>query len=81
MSDLRSQIIKDACDTIQIFSSELGQKFIPMAKLILPHLLNVAGSGNTVIKKNIVNCLFAVIENTEIPLIFKQFLSILKETK
>eukprot|EP00939_MAST-03C_sp_MAST-3C-sp1_P001449 g1449.t1 len=66
IQDLRSSIVREACKTIQIFSKCLEDTFRPLAKTVLPILMEVLGCGNKVISSYVNDCCTTLIENTHV---------------
>lgn len=67
VGDLRSQITRCACETIQIFAETLGNQFAPCAEILFTPILIQGASGNVVISKYSRHCCKILIQNVCIP--------------
>ena len=47
--DLRSAIVRETCNLLKLFASNLGDRFASIAPAITKHLLMITGGGNKVI--------------------------------
>ena len=81
IQDLRSSIVREACKTIQIFSKCLEDAFRPLAKTLLPILMEVLGCGNKVISSYVNDCCTILIQNTHVKSAFSLLSEIVRTSR
>ena len=84
LSDLRSQIVRSACNTLTAIVEAVGDHQVlerPMREVILPALLTLAGNGNKVLAAAGRECLPLVLNHCHFDSMIKVLVLALKESK
>ena len=63
--DLRSAIVRETCNLLKLFASNLGDRFASIAPAITKHLLMITGGGNKVIAGYCGECAQEIVKNTQ----------------
>mmetsp|Transcript_18552 Transcript_18552/g.27774 ORF Transcript_18552/g.27774 Transcript_18552/m.27774 type:complete len:736 (-) Transcript_18552:117-2324(-) len=64
--DLRSDLVRQACNTISTMATELKEHMAKIASFIFPNLLMASSTTNKVIRQYSVTCMNTVIENVTV---------------
>ena len=66
MKDLRSAVVREACNAIVFIAETLGNQFKKLAWVLLPTLINLSASGNKVISGYVSECVHNVLKHTHV---------------
>lgn len=76
--DLRSAIVRETCNLLKLFASNLGDRFASIAPAITKHLLMITGGGNKVIAGYCGECAQEIVKNTQSKKSIALFVSLIK---
>ena len=67
LKDLRSAIVREACETLRVLARTMRGAFSPAVRDIVPTMLELTGGGNKVITRYVATCLRDVISASPTP--------------
>ena len=79
--DLRSAIVRETCNLLKLFASNLGDRFASIAPAITKHLLMITGGGNKVIAGYCGECAQEIVKNTQSKKSIALFVSLIKSAQ
>eukprot|EP00935_MAST-01C_sp_MAST-1C-sp1_P000800 g800.t1 len=81
LTDLRSGLVKEACATVSMLAEACGESMRPLAKEIIPVLIDQHGCGNKVTIGHVTRCQHTVIKNVLVRTVIPQFLDNIKTSR
>jgi len=81
LSDLRSQLVREGCNTIVVLAKVGGDLTRPLFRELLPHMIDIVGSGNKVIMANVDQSIVAIIQHMRNRQVIPYIVDQLKQSK